>query len=225
MQNNDKIQGFFSEQLRELKATYSNKIWGKVYTATDKEKALERCLELADFPVTLEDIKTDLSSIYLTSYQKLPFSIANENFVSYTTPPISPSSFTHPQIILNSDRIVLNAKSDSILISGQKSVGLSSNNSINIEAKEIFLDGRDIRLGSKNASQPALKGEDTVELLKSLVTEISNLSTALKTIQMWPGGNPIPDPTIQPVASVAEANLNRIKAQLDSLKSNFVKII
>jgi hypothetical protein len=175
-------------------------------------------------PIT-EDIKTDLSSIYLTSYQKLPFSIANENFVSYTTPPISPSSFIHPQIILNSDRVVLNAKSDSILISGQKSVGLSSNNSINVEAKEIFLDGRDIRLGSKNASQPALKGEDTVELLKSLVTEISNLSTALKTIQMWPGGNPIPDPTIQPVASVAEANLNRIKAQLDSLKSNFVKII
>ena len=59
MQNNDKIQSFFSEQLRELKATYSNKIWGKVYTATDKEKALERCLELADFGVTLEDIQTD----------------------------------------------------------------------------------------------------------------------------------------------------------------------
>ena len=31
MQNNDKIQGFFSEQLRELKATYSNKIWGNCY--------------------------------------------------------------------------------------------------------------------------------------------------------------------------------------------------
>ena len=60
MQNNDKIQGFFSEQLRELKATYSNKIWGKVYTATDKDKALTRCLELADFPVTLEDIQEDI---------------------------------------------------------------------------------------------------------------------------------------------------------------------
>ena len=57
---NKKIESFFSQQLTELKATYSNKIWGKVYTATDKEKALERCLELADFPVTLEDIQTDL---------------------------------------------------------------------------------------------------------------------------------------------------------------------
>ena len=175
-------------------------------------------------PIT-EDIKTDLSSIYLTSYQKLPFSIANENFVSYTTPPISPSSFTHPQIILNSDRIVLNAKSDSVLISGQKSVGLSSNGSINLEAKEVFLEGRTIRLGSKDASQSILKGDDTVELLKSLTTEISNLATALKTIQMWPGGNPTPDPTIQPVASIAESNLNKINAQLDNIKSNFVKTI
>jgi hypothetical protein len=60
MQNNDKIQSFFSEQLRELKATYSNKICGKVYTATDKEKALNRCLELADFGVCVDDIQPDL---------------------------------------------------------------------------------------------------------------------------------------------------------------------
>jgi hypothetical protein len=60
MKQEDKIQSFFSEQLRELKATYSNKIWGKVYTATDKEKALERCLELADFGVCVDDIQADL---------------------------------------------------------------------------------------------------------------------------------------------------------------------
>jgi hypothetical protein len=59
MQNNDKIQGFFSEQLRELKATYSQKIWGKVYTEPNKEKALERCLELADFDICLDDIQSD----------------------------------------------------------------------------------------------------------------------------------------------------------------------
>ena len=60
MKQEDKIQGFFSEQLRELKATYEQKVWGKVYTEPNKEKALERCLELADFDITLEDIKTDL---------------------------------------------------------------------------------------------------------------------------------------------------------------------
>ena len=59
MKQEDKIQSFFSQQLTELKATYSNKIWGKVYTATDKDKALTRCLELADFDVCLEDIQAD----------------------------------------------------------------------------------------------------------------------------------------------------------------------
>ena len=59
MQNNNKIQSFFSEQLRELKATHSHKKGGRVYVQPNKEKALNRCLELADFGVCLEDIHTD----------------------------------------------------------------------------------------------------------------------------------------------------------------------
>ena len=59
MQNNNKIQSFFSEQLRELKATYEQKVWGKVYTEPNKDKALERCLELADFDICLDDIQDD----------------------------------------------------------------------------------------------------------------------------------------------------------------------
>jgi len=80
-------------------------------------------------PIT-ENLSTDLSSIYLTSYQKIPFSIANENFISYTTPPTTPAQYLNPQIILNSDRVVINAKNDSVLISGQNSVGLSSNETV-----------------------------------------------------------------------------------------------
>jgi hypothetical protein len=175
-------------------------------------------------PIT-ENIKNDLSSIWLTSTQKIPFSLANENFSSYQTPPITPSSFISPQIILNSDRIILNAKSDSVLISGQKSVGLSSNNSINIESKQIYLAGNDIRLGSKTADQSVLKGDDTVEILKRVITELINISTALKTSQIFPGGVPSPDPVVGPVSNIAASNLNTILQQVDKLKSNFVKTI
>ena len=154
-------------------------------------------------PVT-ENISNDLSSIYLTSYQKLPFSIANENFISYTTPPISPAHYTKPQIILNSGRIVINAKSDSVLISGQNSIGLSSNGSINIESKQIYFDGIDIRLGRKDASQPVLKGNDTVEYLKILLTELKNITEALKSIQDWPQGVPVTNSTMLTVANSAQ---------------------
>jgi hypothetical protein len=175
-------------------------------------------------PIT-ENIKNDLSSIYLTSHQQLPFSIANENFYSTNNPPTTPSQYISPQIILNSNRIVLNAKSDSVLISGQTSVYISSNKSINLEAEQLYIDSTDIRLGSKIADQAILKGDDTVELLKRLITEVTNLSTALKTIQIWPGGVPSPDPTIGPVSKIAESNLERILFQIDSIKSTFVKTI
>jgi hypothetical protein len=175
-------------------------------------------------PIT-EHIKNDLSSVYLTSYQKIPFSIANENFVSYTTPPTTPSQYIKPQIILNSDRIILNAKSDSILISGENSVGLSSNGSVNIEAKEIYLDGTDIRLGNKNASQSALKGDDAVDYLKILVNELKNITEALKTIQNWPEGTPVPNSTMLTVANSAQKVFENVHANLDSIKSNFIKLI
>ena len=175
-------------------------------------------------PIT-ENINKDLSSIYLTSTQKIPFSLANENFISYTTPPITPASFNLPQVILNSDRVILNAKSDSVLISGQKSVGLSSNNSINLEAQQVYINGNDIKLGSKNATQPVLKGDDTVEMLKRITTELLNLATALKTAQIFPGGVPAPDPVVGPIANIASSNLNVILQQIDSIKSTYVKTL
>ena len=174
-------------------------------------------------PIT-ENLNSDLSSLYLTSYQKIPFSIANENFVSYTTPPTTPSQFVNPQIILNSDRIVLNAKTDSVLISGEKSVSVSSNNSVNIEAKQIYLDGNDIRLGNKNASQSALKGDITVEYLKILITELKNLTEVLKTVQDWPGGVPTPNSAILTVANSSQEIFEKIYNNIDNIKSNFIKL-
>lgn len=56
---NQKIESFFSNQLNELKATYSNKFGGRIYTEPTKDKALNRCLELADFDICLEDIQAD----------------------------------------------------------------------------------------------------------------------------------------------------------------------
>jgi hypothetical protein len=175
-------------------------------------------------PIT-ENIKKDLSSIYLTSTQKIPFSLSNENFISYATPPITPAVFNLPQVILNSDRVILNAKSDSVLISGQKSVGLSSNDSINLEAKQVYIDGRDIRLGNKNATQPILKGDDTTQLLKIVINELINISTALQSSQIYPGGVSSPDPIINPIATIASNNLNKVLSQLDNIKSKFVKTI
>ena len=177
---------------------------------------------------TTENIKDDLSSIYLTSTQKLPFSLANEDFISYMTKPQLPSNYTKPQIALNSDRVVINAKTDSVLISGNSSVSLSSMNGVYLEAKEkICIDSTDVRLGSKDAKESVLKGDLTVEYLKIIVKEIANLSCALETIQIVTGPNLeyVTDPTIATPAKIARLNLEEVLEQLDDIKSNFVKTI
>lgn len=177
---------------------------------------------------TSENIKNDLSSLYLTSYQKLPFSIANENFVSYTTPPTTPSQFASPQIILNSDRIVINAKKDSVLISGQNSVGISSNGSVNVDASSHYISSNDIKLGSKNATQPVLLGDNTVDLLIELTEAVKNLASILQVQRDYPGGA-----LVTSYNSIAGNILNQINdpkngilAQLNnnSLKSQTTKV-
>ena len=174
----------------------------------------------------VENINRDLSSIYLTSYQKIPFSIANENFVSYTTPPTTPAQFANPQVILNSDRIILNAKSDSILISGEKSVGLSSNGSVNIESTgEINIASKLTRLGNKNANQSVLRGDETVEYLKILINELQNIAEALKVVQDWPGGAPTPNPVVLTTANAALKVFENVYNQIDSVKSKIVKTV
>jgi hypothetical protein len=176
-------------------------------------------------PLT-ENISQDLSSVYLTSYQQIPFSIANENFISYTTPPITPAQYINPQVILNSDRVVINAKSDSVLISGQNSVGLSSNGSVNIEStSEINLSSKLVRLGGVKADQSVLKGDTTVEYLKILITELQNLSEALKVVQDWPSGAPVPNPVILTTANSALQVFKNVYNEIDSVKSKTVKTL
>lgn len=175
----------------------------------------------------IENIKYDLSSIYLTSYQSIAnFSLANENFTSFRTKPCPPSDYVNPQIILNSSRVILNANNflddddgdnlniGDVLISGEKSVGLSSNNSINIEAgNETIISGK-VFLGDKSAKEPALLGDATLKELRKLITEVKNISLALQTIPFAVG----------PVATLATPVFEKILADLDKITSTTVKL-
>jgi hypothetical protein len=175
-------------------------------------------------PIT-EDIRNDLSSIYLTSFQRLKdFKVASELYNSYTTPPIAPSIFTSPQIAFNSDRIVINAKTDSILLSSQKSIGMSTNGSVNIDATSHYVNSNDIKLGSKNATQPVLLGDDTIELLRDLTFAVKDLATILQVQRDYPGG--VLTTSFNSVAGNALICLDSIITSLNdnSLKSKTTKV-
>lgn len=172
-----------------------------------------------------ESIRNDLSSIWLTSFQKIEdLKVASELYNSYTSPPILPSQFTNPQLIFSSDRVIINAKTDSILLSSQKSVGVSTNGSVNIDSNSLYVSSNDIKLGSKNATEPVLKGDTTVELLKQLTKAVKDLASILEVEKNWPGGN------LQTGYNAVAGNvlivLNEITSQLNdnSLKSQTTKV-
>ena len=182
--------------------------------------------------LTTENIENDLSSIYLTSYQRLSnLNIANSSFSSYgrENEPKFPSEYNFPQIVLSSNRIVLNAKKDHVIISGQKSVGLSSNQSINIDSKrKVVIGGIDIKIGSSTASEPALLGNDTVDLLIRLTKQVQKLGKIASTSQLWPGGIPTPDAGSNTIGNninmICENLLSKLNDNKRGIKSNFVKI-
>lgn len=177
-----------------------------------------------------ENLKLDKSSLFLSSTQKFDnFSLSNENFKSYKVKPLTVSAYSNPQIILNSSRISLNATHSDIFISANNSVGISSNNTINIESNQTIIDGS-VLLGNKEATEPALLGNETVILLRQLVTEVRNISLALEVNQVFPAGAVAPDGTSVSVAGSAANICNKLLTQLNpttgkaKILSNKIKI-
>ena len=71
----------------------------------------------------IESVDDDLSSIWLTSSQKVGLTTSQKNIGTGVT---SQRNFNKPSLILNSDRIILNSKSDYIILSGGKSVNIAT---------------------------------------------------------------------------------------------------
>ena len=131
----------------------------------------------------VENINSDMSSIYLTSNQQIPIEGASVDYNSYTSPPENPNIFTGEQVLINSGRLYFNAKKDSILLSANTSINLNTQDTVNIDSKNSFIvDTREIYLGSKNATEPVILGNKFLDDFKKLLTEIVSLTTVLPTV-------------------------------------------
>lgn len=161
-----------------------------------------------------EDFKNTKSSIWLTSTQQIPsLGLANETPISLYGI-IKPSEYKSPQIILNSERIILNSKKDDIILSSEQNINCSSNKNINIVSeKDINLNGTNILMGTKPNKQPALLGNNTVNVLDNMINSLLPLITALSAL-----------PGINAPASMALSSLTTIQTTLETLKSKEIKL-
>jgi hypothetical protein len=161
-----------------------------------------------------EDVNKDLSSIYLTSTQQLPIfpaSVNNSSF-SKSTPPINVGQYEGNQIVLNSGRLVFNAKSDSILALANKSIQLSCGETLGIDAKQISLAADKVYLGSSEGIegskiQPVVLGENLNFVLGDIAVFLQTLNIAFKSSV---DSNGAPIVSLQAIASDAETLSNDI---------------
>ena len=103
------------------------------------------------------------------------------NYNSYDNSPESANLYKEEQVIINSGRLVLNSKLDSILISSQDTINLNSQNSLNIDTPKTIVSSKNIYLGNKNASESVILGDKFLGDLSKLLSSLISLCGALGT--------------------------------------------
>jgi len=187
---------------------------------------------------TVENINIDESSIYLTSTQQIPLELSTENISSYnglTETPTIPELYSGKQILLNSGRLVFNAKNDHIILSADKSIHLSTKSSINLDTGDQIVLNTDnakgkitllsdkIYLGLPDGSsegevgaelQSLVLGEDLILVLNTIYYMISKIQGALaaSNIETEQG-------------TVSDASLLTNAQPLQTLLDNFKQLI
>jgi hypothetical protein len=201
----------------------------------------------------LENINLDKSSIYLTSTQKVNLELATiftNKLNSYnnkpsTTPldfnriketPQTPDLYNGNQILLNSGRLVFNAKNDHILLSADKSIHLSSNGSINIDTTTISAYSNEIRLTAPKVYlgnftggegyvgaplQSVVLGDNLKQTLTSIIEALGGIANAMTTAVN--AGGPVP--SLQTEGGLLLGQVETLKTSLNILLSKNVKTI
>jgi hypothetical protein len=170
----------------------------------------------------VEEINKELSSIYLTSTQKIPLQ-PGANIINKNTSTIAPVNYFNPQIILNSDRITLNSKKDEVLIYSKTNIELNTDNIININAgSRTHVNTPLVWLGNKSdgtqPTEPLLLGNKTVDLLNQLLTVLETLGNDLTKVVTTPPGSPLVGVNV--AGARLTGNLTELHKKLIDILSN-----
>lgn len=170
-------------------------------------------------PLT-ENINKDLSSIYLTSKQKLPLLTDITSFPAISSEqPTEVSSYNKNQIILSSGRLVFSTNSDHLLLNSKKSISLSSNEDIALYSKKgnINVQANLVKLGDVSADQSLVLGDNFIEQFDFLLNSLSLLCESLTS-----------EPQLGPSSISAAATktvIEKILSSKDSFLSKITKTI
>ena len=152
--------------------------------------------------------------------------------------PDAPGIYQGKQVIINSDRLLFNAKNDSILLFSDKAIGFSTNGSFhfdttNLDENKFVVNSPNIYLGLNDdgnfPTEPAVLGdkmeiliEDILDMVDSLIDDILGKVTF---ICGTPGTLTGPNPANEGVLANRRREIEGLKNQIKDIKSHTTKLI
>tara|TARA_B100000287_G_scaffold314626_1_gene298124 strand:+ start:452 stop:937 length:486 start_codon:yes stop_codon:yes gene_type:complete len=160
-----------------------------------------------------------------------------------TYQPQIPGLYQGNQVIINSDRLLFNAKTDSILLFSDKAIGFSTKGSIHFdtsptkegeEASKVIINSPNIYLGLESSdnslpTEPAVLGNQLENFLKKLITTVDDIVDEITynvtfTVSAAPGKTSVNPENISTFRD-AKNNLKDLKRIIDSIKSENTKLV
>ena len=152
--------------------------------------------------------------------------------------PKDPNTYIGNQVIINSDRLVFNAKEDSILLYSDKAIGFSTNGNFhfdtspNIESKFI-VNSSNIYLGLEYDNtlpkQPAVLADDLItslsDILDLITTIYSDLAFNISFLSTTPGTLTGLSTKNFQLLRKREKEIETIKEELEDIKSEKIKLV
>ena len=152
--------------------------------------------------------------------------------------PKSPEIYQGNQVIINSDRLVFNAKTDSILLFSDKVIGFSTNGSFHfdtspdpgskfiVNAPEIYLG---LQYNNTLPEEPAVLGnelctnlEDILDLIETIYSDIAFLISYTSTM---PGSLTGPNVSNLNLMWKRRGEMKEIRSSIQSIKSKNTKLV
>ena len=153
--------------------------------------------------------------------------------------PEQPHIYQGKQVIINSDRLLFNAKTDSILLFSDKAIGFSTNGSFHFdtspdkEKSKFIINSPNIYLGLEYNNtlpiQPAVLGDDLITTLKDILYSIETVYADIIfqiSYITTKGGTPTGmNPKNNIIFKKRQRSLNKIIDNLEDIKSKNTKLV
>tara|TARA_Y100000592_G_C5428804_1_gene297185 strand:+ start:641 stop:1114 length:474 start_codon:yes stop_codon:yes gene_type:complete len=153
--------------------------------------------------------------------------------------PTNTNDYLGKQVIINSDRLLFNAKDDSILLFSDKAIGLSTKGSIhfdtsNSKKSKIVINTPNIYLGLKSdknlPTEPAILGDELddwlggvnglLDVLDGIINDI-----IYKVSYTAPGGFTGPNPANESSFSTRRKQIDALRNNIKYIKSKTTKLV